>query len=307
MKKEMRRLVRAATKGPRVSISYRYPDIVDLTRDDDSGIVDLTRDDDSGIVDLTRDDYDSAIVDLTREDPEIVDLTSGIHDEEYEHRTGLSHHSSETPRVIERQRGRHCAVHATNNALQRVVVTDDDAIDNIKLRFKKLRRQNVDWNTFLSEQKALGFYFEDLIPALKGQGYDVNNFDVNTFLDTITPSLPELMLSGSWVVLGSYGTMDHAIAVYNGYVIESIESKAPAPYHFASKIRRAKTTQDKLSRMFPKGFKPKYVASITRNGTVINEKIRKAVRAIKRERNKVRLKSGTEAHPAVLSSDSEDD
>jgi hypothetical protein len=115
------------------------------------------------------------------------------------------------------------------------------------------------------------------------------------------------MLSGSWVVLGSYGPMDHAIAVYNGYVIESIKSKAPVPYHFASKIRGAKTNQDKLRKMFPKGFKPKYVASITRNGTVINEKIRKAVRAIKRERNKVWLKSGTEAHPAVLSSDSEDD
>lgn len=239
--------------------------------------------------------------------PEIANPTRDSDDDAYEHRSGLSHHSSETPRVIEKQRGRHCAVHATNNAMQRAVVTDSDAVATIERRFKKLRRQTVDWTTFLSEQKARGFYFEDLIPALREQGYDVSIFDVNIFLDTITPSLPELMLSGSWVVLGSYGTMDHAIAVYNGYVIESIESKAPVPYHFASKIRGAKTNQDKLRKMFPKGFKPKYVASITRNGTVINEKIRQAKRAINIEKDKASLNSGTEAHPVVLSSDSEDD
>ncbi len=193
---------------------------------------------------------------------EAVDRTSGVG-------YRRSSASSEIPRVIESQRGRNCAIHATNNALQRVVVTEADVAQNLRLRFDKYSessrsRKNpteLHWPTFRSEQTRLGYHFEDLIPALNQQGYMVNmSYGIHS------PNLPRLMLSGSWVVLGRYETFDHAIAVYNGHVIDSLLSKVSVPYHFASKIRGATSDKDRLRLMFPAGFTPRLAIAIEPNG-----------------------------------------
>lgn len=191
-----------------------------------------------------------------------------------------SNHARDHPRVIQAQSGRNCSVHATNNALQRIVVTETDAEYSIRQRFdhinnhsKSMARKRekmravgltptkLDWHTFHSEQTRGGYHFEDLIPALTERGYKVN---MNCGLGS--PGLTQRMLHGSWVVLGRYETFDHAIAVCDGYVIDSILHKVRVPYHFESRIDGVTSELNRLRLIFPTGFQPTCVFNIDMNG-----------------------------------------
>lgn len=142
------------------------------------------------------------------------------------------------PDIIERQDQQNCVVHAINNALQRVLVSPQDAIDNIKRRFAMIERarstrkramkrpMGITMDRFIAQETRGGLRFDDLIPTLGEHGVRVHMFSLepSTF-DT------RQLLVGRWVVIGRYPHFGHAIALCDGHVIESISEREPWPYH----------------------------------------------------------------------------
>ena len=142
------------------------------------------------------------------------------------------------PHTIEQQEPLNCAVHAINNALQRRLVSPQDAIDNIKKRFEKIvnfrasRKRAITMplritiDQFIAQETQDGFRIDDLLPTLKKHGYCAKFF----FRDASPPTVEQLLL-GSWVIMGQYPHFGHAIALCDGHVIESITQREPHPYH----------------------------------------------------------------------------
>lgn len=142
------------------------------------------------------------------------------------------------PRLIEHQDQRNCAVHAINNALQRRIVSPQDAIDNIRKRFEALvharasRKRAITMplritiDRFIAQETQHGLSIDDLVPTLRKHGYATRLFS-----QQVAPPSIEQLLLGRWVVMGRYPHFGHALALCEGHVIESITQREPRPYH----------------------------------------------------------------------------
>lgn len=142
------------------------------------------------------------------------------------------------PQLIEHQDQRNCAVHAINNALQRRIVSPQDAIDNIRKRFDALvharasRKRAITMplritiDRFIAQETQHGLSIDDLIPTLHKHGYSTRLFS-----QQVAPPNMEQLLLGRWVVMGRYPHFGHALALCDGHVIESITQREPRPYH----------------------------------------------------------------------------
>lgn len=148
-------------------------------------------------------------------------------------------------KVVETQTENNCTLHAINNAFQRVVVTPADAMASIRARFERsnasLRakgKSELVWETFRDEEMLHGYSLSDLYAALRRQGYVPRNFAAQD--DRVRRAA---LLNGMWVVLGRYPNFAHAIAVRDGFVIESIADSEARPYHVSER-----------KSLWPRGF-----------------------------------------------------
>jgi hypothetical protein len=119
-----------------------------------------------------------------------------------------------------------CTIHAINNALQRKIVNVADAdealrerFDNINLKLALKRKPLIDFDSYYHSESDMGFSIDLFREKL---------LKFNLFLHLRTIPLPKSIYSrGSWVVLGRYPRFNHALAIRNGYVIESLSKEKP--------------------------------------------------------------------------------
>jgi hypothetical protein len=126
---------------------------------------------------------------------------------------------------IECQKGKLCAMHAINNALQKVVVRESDGKAYLKMKFDEFNKSRIrkhmpilNWSDYYKDNTARGFSIDVFGEKLGRLGY---------FMHIIrSPSIKKLS-RGSWIIIGKYPKFGHALAIKDGYLIESFTKYKP--------------------------------------------------------------------------------
>lgn len=128
------------------------------------------------------------------------------------------------PQVIETQIEKNCTIHAINNALQERLVTVKDGDDDLLKRFHNYNKKRLEKGLsalnkkkFMHDFKGNGYSIDYFFEKLKQNGYFISHVPIDHV------SIENLKI-GSWVILGSYPEFAHALAIRDGFIIESLGS-----------------------------------------------------------------------------------
>lgn len=142
------------------------------------------------------------------------------------------------PKVIQEQCGLLCVIHGINNALQRVAVSEDDAIAHLRQYFTSLNESRrkagqklLVWKNFFQTYAGEGYTADYLRSALRDQGLYLK--ELKRPNEQPQEVILEHLKKGNWLVSGRYPEYGHSIAVHDGYVIESVLDREPKPYEMS--------------------------------------------------------------------------